>query len=156
MTNRKPVDAPKVPWGTPHPVASAESGGANSMTNPEFIIPKQAPQGEAPPDRTAKLEALQASLSGQPVKQSSPFAPKPVEKKAVEVEKFEMGDAPDWGSLVRFVQKHGDVIIQARHPQPRGECIDTIYRGVTVFPYETCQLRHKTLGWVTWQDAQYE
>jgi hypothetical protein len=108
----------------------------------------------ATPDEFA--ERIRSAFSGEPIKQSSPFAPKPKPAPEPEAEIFDLGDAPSWGELVAFVQRHGDVIIQVRYPAPRGVAIDTIYRGVTVITHPTCELRHVKLGWIAWKDAQYE
>lgn len=146
----EPVIA-QVPWGTAQSQSNEEALSDAFEQTPDFV--GTGGQSEAP---IPSQDQIDAAFQGEPVKQASPFAPKPKAKTAVEEEVFEMGDAPSWGDLVRFVQKHGNIIIQARHPKPLGEAVDTIYRGVTVFKYPTCQLRHKDLGWIEWQDAQYE
>ena len=164
----------QVPWGAApidqdtrdrqNSYVAPEDDLANAFENtPDFVATgtEQLPEATRsamgatiqPPPSQAKIDA---AFSGQPVKQSSPFAPKPKAPVEAKPEPFEMGDAPSWGDLVRFVQKHGNIIIQVRHPRPLGECVDTLWRGVTTFAHPTCQLRHKDLGWIDWQDAQYE
>ena len=153
----------QVPWGaglgnTQAPIDDALVDAFDQMPDvaPRFAAPTGAGQTEpGPVDRFADAIKSESVFSGEIAKQASPFAPPPKPKAAAEAPKFEMGEAPLWGDLVRFVQKHGDVIIQVRHPQPRGEAVDTIWRGVTCFAYETCELRHVKHGWVKWADAQY-
>lgn len=146
-----------VPWGQQAQQTSAEEQAAAEMfeqlpdspSQPSFVAPVPDPIPPSP-------QEIRAALHHETVEQKSPFAPKAKPKADAQEEVFEMGDAPSWGDLVRFVQKHGDDIIQVRYPQPRGECVDTIYRGVTVIRHPATELRHKTLGWITWEDAQYE
>jgi len=139
----------QVPWGQP-PADPLLEDAADAFEQMPDVAPSFAP-----PTGSDPAGAAESPFSGEVQKQASPFAPPPKPKTAPEPEKFEMGDAPLWGDLVRFVQKHGDVIIQVRHPQPRGIAVDTIWRGVTCFTYETCELRHVKHGWVKWADAQY-
>lgn len=161
--NPVPVQAP---WN-PNPPPTAEQVAAAGQVDELADIFESAPEGSStptnvvndpiPPSPEERAAAIRASLGNDVVAQKSPFAPKPKAKSNTkEVEVFEMGDAPLWGDLVKFCQKHGDVIIQARHPQPRGEAIDTVWRGVTVFAHATTEVRHIKHGWVTWADAQYE
>lgn len=127
----------------------------DSPIGPTFA-PDLGPKEDAQ-DRPAEFaERIAAAFSGQPISQASPFAPKPKPAPEAPPEIFDLGDAPTWGELVAFVQRHGDIIIQVRYPQPRGVAIDTIYRGVTVITHPTTELRHAKLGWIPWQDAQYE
>lgn len=158
-----PAPAPIVPWSQQQtPVsqevldaeAAFEEQGNGLSAIPAFKGVDPIPP--SPEEKRATQAQIDSAFSGQPTAQKSPFAPKPKPKAEPEPEPFPMGDAPLWGDLVRFVQKHGDKIIQARHPQPRGICVDTIYRGVTVFPYPETQLRHVDYGWIDWKDAQYD
>lgn len=160
-----PVAAPVVPWGAPTEQPAVEDAQVDALTiafesagdtsqepTEESSLPPQTERGPA----DAFADRVKAAFSGEVQAQKSVFAPKPKAQVAPEPEPFPMGDAPSWGDLVRFVQKHGNLIIQVRYPQPKGECIDTLYRGVTVFRHETCQLRHNVEGWIDWADAQYE
>lgn len=127
-------------------------GGVN-LNDPRLGNAPNIVANEAP---TWKPEPQQSPFDAS-VKTKSPFAPK-VKPVIVEESKFFplTDDDPTWLGLVQFCQKHGENIIQARYPHPRGECIDTIYRGVTVFAHETTQVRHVKLGWIDWKDAIYE
>ena len=152
-----------VPWGAQGLALSETqvpvSGGA--------VLPEFSNQGEGILDPgnchdvvsetpTWKPEGEQHSPFTEPPRKS-PFAPKAKPVVVEEVKVFPLSENdPSWLELVKFCQKHGDNIIQARYPHPRGECIDTIYRGVTVFAHESTQVRHKVLGWINWQDAIYE
>jgi hypothetical protein len=142
---------------------------------PQFSEQGQAQVSEQRPDATEpftnpgapNLPIVANAPEWKPEPQQSPFDPsvktksvfapkvKPVVKEEAKVFPVTEND-PDWVTLVKFVQKHGEHIIQARYPHPRGECIDTIYRGVTVFAHETTQVRHVTQGWIDWKDAIYE
>ncbi len=146
----------QVPWGQP-PADPLLEDAADAFAQMPDASPNFAPPTGPDPMIPANsgLAPTESVFSGEVPKQASPFAPPPKAKIVPEPEKFEMGDAPLWGDLVRFVQKHGDVIIQCRHPQPRGIAVDTIYRGVTCFAHPTCELRHIKHGWVSWADAQY-
>lgn len=161
-----------VPWGQASAAANtaAVNGETSTPTIPQFseqgqaqVAPEKADAAEPfnPPivDKSPawKPEGTQQSPFDPSVKTKSVFAPK-VKPVVVEEKKvFPLTENdPTWIELVKFCQKHGDMIIQARYPHPRGECIDTIYRGVTVFAHETTQVRHITVGWIDWKDAIYE
>lgn len=148
----------QVPWGQQAPSAEEQAAIDAFAEVPDVPSrPVFEPVADPiPPSPEERAAAIKSAMTNEPVSQKSPFAPKPKVKAEAEPEPFEMGDAPSWGDLVRFVQKHGENIIQARYPQPRGECVDTIYRGVTVFRHPTTEVRHVKLGWITWEDAQYE
>jgi hypothetical protein len=130
----------------PPPPAVNDQGGAAQLNQPT-----------PPVDPLRQTQSHISPFSGQIREQRSPFAPKrPKTQAEVDAEQYPMGDAPNWGDFVRFIQKNAEHIIQARHPQPRGEAVDTIYRGVTVLRHPTCEIRHKTEGWISWEDSQYE
>ena len=149
-----------VPWGSmgAAPQFSDEGQAQVIESKPNAVEPFSEPTNVATGVETApawKPEAQQ-SVFDPVVKTKSPFAPK-AKPVVVEESKFfpVTDDDPTWLTLVQFCQKHGEHIIQARYPHPRGECIDTIYRGVTVFAHETTQVRHIKLGWIDWKDAIY-
>lgn len=127
----------------------------DELISPDFA-PDLGPKEDTKVEPADFAERIASAFSGEPVKQASPFAPKPKPPAPPAPEVFDLGDAPSWGELVGFVQRHGDVIIQVRYPHPRGVAIDTIYRGVTVITHPTCEVRHVKIGWITWKDAQYE
>jgi hypothetical protein len=147
-----------VPWGntqtTPTIDEVADQIEAMGDTQPDFVGDPEASKEQVVDPEFA--DKIRAAFTGQPIEQASPFAPKPKAAPAPAPQKFDLGDAPSWGQLVAFVQRHGDVIIQARYPAPLGEAVDTMYRGVTVIAHPTCELRHVKLGWIKWADAQYE
>lgn len=83
----------------------------------------------------------------------NPFIHKVAPPPPIPVEKFDEQDGLiGWGAFVKFVQQHKE-IIQARYPNPRGDCIDTIYKGVPVFNHPTVEYRHKDHGWVSHEVA---
>jgi hypothetical protein len=150
----EPVIA-QVPWNVPDPAqVPDEPGNVMDDSNLDDLAAAIFNQ----PETTAEpsdIERARASFAGEPVKQRSPFAPAP---KAPEVEEkpvYEMGDAPTWAEFVNFIRAHGNLIHRARYPQPRGECIDTMWKGVTVLAHPTCEIQHVQYGWVSWDDAQY-
>lgn len=150
-----PVPAPVVPWG------QADAGEVTMR--PDFAPP---PKSNPESDVAAMLAALdqnaqETSGIDVPMAEGNPFVPKistnpfkaPPAKPEAEVVEYEVReDQPMWLEFVRFVQKYGDKIIQARYPKPMGT-IDTIWRGVQVFPHEEVMVRHITEGWVTWEVA---
>jgi len=154
------------------PVVQPVPWNAGSPALPEFADQGQAQVAESKPDAVEPFAAEinvasaekapgwkpepQQSVFDPKVKAKSVFAPpeKPVVKNEPIVFELHEND-PTWLQLVNFCQKHGNDIIQARYPHPRGECVDTIYRGVTVFAHPTTQVRHKIHGWIDWQDAIY-
>lgn len=143
----------QVPWGA---APNALDQATDAFEAAGDATPSFAPEMTAEVKSDDFAERIKSAFSGQPMAQASPFAPKPKVAPAPEPEIFDLGDAPSWGELVAFVQRHGKDIIQVRYPAPRGVAIDTLYRGVTVFTHPTCELRHVKLGWIAWQDAQYE
>lgn len=88
-----------------------------------------------------------------PDRKFNPFKDKPPVEKAAEPEPYSLDGAPSWGDFVKFIMKYGNVIAQARYPQPRGECVDTIWKGIRVIAHEKCQILHIKHGWVDWADA---
>lgn len=134
------------PWG------GASATGQQSAL-PQFVTPLPPVQASQMPTQ----EQIRAAMTGDPVTQKSPFAPKAKPKKVEEKIEFEVTENdPSWGEFVNFCRKHGEHIIQARYPKPLGECVDTLWRGITVFAHETTQVRHVKLGWIDWKDAIYE
>src|SRR6185437_16358625 len=118
----------QVPWGQP---ANALDQATDAFEVAGDTTPSFAPEMTPEVKTDEFAERIKSAFSGQPMPQASPFAPKPKAAPAPEPEIFDLGDAPSWGELVAFVQRHGKDIIQARYPAPRGVAIDTIYRGVT-------------------------
>lgn len=161
-----PAPVPNVPWGTHQngetPTPPIETPIQEAAMTPEqalaalgIDVEPLAASDMQPPQVTP--EQIQSAFGGQPMKQASPFAPKPKAQVEPEPEPLKLSeDDPTWLELVQFCQKHGQIVIQARYPQPRGGCIDTIWRGVTVFAHPTTQVRHKDLGWIDWKVAIYE
>jgi len=163
----KPAPQPPVPWGQPAADSIPDDEAkVNVLTQEAPVFPNFAPQDSARDAQTtadlakvdaANVERIRASFAGAAIAQKSPFAPKAKAPEMKAPEPFPMTeDTPSWGEFVNFIRKHGDKIVQARYPQPRGECIDTLYRGVQVFPWATSEVRHIAHGWVGWSDAQYE
>jgi len=107
-------------------------------------------------DGPTQVDRARASFSGKPVRQRSPFAPKPDDYVEDEKPFYEMGDAPDWSEFVKFVRDHGNLVHRVSHPQPKGDCIDTLWKGVPVIAEPECRLQHVQYGWVSWADAQYQ
>lgn len=149
-TAAKRSDAPvaqPVPWnggGVPAPAPAT----------PDFADPPTHVASSEPP-ATPMAEPQRSVFSGEPPKKSV-FAPSAKKVEEVKENVFPLGENdPSWIELVRFAQKHGNTIVQARYPHPRGLCIDTMYRGVTVFPHPTTQVRHVVHGWIDWKDAIY-
>lgn len=147
--------------GNPVPQA-APWGAAPNFVGDDVEVKESGPDIVEPfpsnVDTTPKWtpEAGQVSPFGGEVARKSPFAPPPKPKVEVKIEIYPLAEGdPSWLELVNFVQKHGEFIIQARYPHPRGECVDTIYRGVTVFAHPTTQVRHVKHGWIDWKDAIY-
>jgi hypothetical protein len=142
----KKPEIPQVPWNVPQ----------QTEPEPEHIADFVEIEEQAKPVAPTQ-EQIAAAFSGEPVKQASPFAPKPKEKKVEEKPAFELTENdPSWGELVNFCRQHGDKIIQAHYPTPRGECVDTLWRGIPVTAHEITQVRHIDLGWIDWKDAIYE
>lgn len=146
-----------VPWGNAASTVAVEEAADQFEAMGDATPTFAPPEGNATPIVDDKFaERIKAAFTGEPMAQASPFAPKPKAPAAPAPETFDLGDAPSWGQLVGFVQKHGDIIIQVRYPKPLGIAIDTIYRGVTVITHPTTEVRHVRLGWIKWADAQYE
>lgn len=99
-------------------------------------------------------EKAQMSPFSEPEPVDNPFlAPPPAE--APEAPKLHEPDedTPQWGTFVNFILRYGDVIISGEYPTPRGECVDTIWRGVPVVDGPRARVRHKHAGWVNWETA---
>lgn len=152
--------------GAPAPVAAAPWVQPDAPAIPEFAPPIPQVTDEQTEDVAALMARLDQNAQETsgievPIPITSPFAEKistnpfkatPVPK-AAEVLEYEVKDHhPTWLEFVRFVQKYGDKIVQARYPKPMGT-IDTIWRGVQVFPHPEAEVRHITEGWVSWEVA---
>lgn len=145
---------PQVPWGQQAEQAVEEP----AAMAPEFVESEQQSALEdafAARDDFERKEGDASPFVAPPTpdRKFNPFTDKPPVEKAAEVEPFSMEGAPSWGDFVKFIMKYGNMIAQARYPQPRGECVDTIWKGVRVVPHEKCQILHLQYGWVDWADA---
>jgi hypothetical protein len=153
-----PVSQP-APWSPSiQPEFSNEGKAAIEESKPDAAEPFEPQPNVAIPKPPAgwEPEPQQQSPFDERVKTKSVFAPPIKAKVEVKEEVFPLGeDDPTWVELVKFCQKHCEVIIQAHYPHPRGACIDTIWRGITVIAHPTTQVRHVTHGWIDWKDAIY-
>ena len=148
---------PQVPWGQQAEQVVEEPVAAT----PEFIESPPDEQADNLPDAFAARDEFERKAGDAspfvapptPDRKFNPFTDKPPVEKADEAQPFSLEGAPSWGDFVKFIMKYGNVIAQARYPQPRGECVDTIWKGVRVVAHEKCQILHLQYGWVNWADA---
>jgi hypothetical protein len=157
MSKAARSDAPVVqpaPWNAPALPEFSSEGKAQVTDTKSGAVEPFEPIVDT--DRPGWKPEPQQSVFNPEVPRKSVFAPAPKAPAPEGPKVYPLGeDDPTWLQLVNFCQKHGKDIIQARYPHPRGECVDTIYRGVTVFAHETTQVRHIKHGWIDWKDAIY-
>lgn len=148
---------PQVPWGQQGDQATQEP----AASQPEFIDtppPFDPTPAVFNPPTEPGFQRKEGDVSPfeqepTPDRKFNPFKDKPPVEQATAPEPFSIDGAPSWGDFVKFIMKYGNVIAQARYPQPRGECVDTIWKGVRVVAHEKCQILHTKYGWVDWADA---
>lgn len=112
-----------------------------------WINPAKAPAITQPLEESNELPQINVATD-------NPFAPKVREPAPERKPTLRPDGTPMWGPFVTFVQKHAAIITQVRYPDPLGECIDTIRKGIRVYDHEEAMVRHIDGQWVTWADAQ--
>lgn len=95
---------------------------------------------------------------GSPKASANPFkAPPPVVIEETEPEARTIPeDTPSWGDFVRFITLHGNQLIMAEYPLPKGDVVETMWAGIPVRDGDSARLRHKVAGWVDWETATSE